>query len=114
MVIALLSLGVWVKVLMVKLDKANNNQEQYWREKYEIAQDSIEVIAQEREILRKSRIYLDSMRIYWQGQYNSKDSTLNRIKSHYNEGIANIRSANATERNQLLSNRLRQIADYRY
>jgi len=102
-------LGIWVAVLRGKLNNVDESKEEYWKEKYESAQDSIDVIRLERDKLAEERDYLDSTRVYWHSQYKYADSLLNNVKSKYNENIANIRNADATKLNSLLSDKFSQI-----
>lgn len=107
--ILILVLGIWIASLRSKLNDVDDSKEKYWKEQYESAQDSIDIIRIERDKLATERDYLDSTRIYWKGQYKYADSLLKNVKPKYNENIVNIRNADATERNRLLSDRIRQI-----
>lgn len=109
----IVSLVIWVIVLSVRISDMDDGNVNEWREKYENAEDSIAIIKKDRDSLRVERIYLDSMRVYWKKQYKYKDSLLSGVKTQYNEDMANIRDADATERNRMLSNRLRQIHNRR-
>lgn len=109
----LIILGIWIITLRTKLNHNTDDKRNFWKEKYESAQDSIIRIKIERDKLAKERIYLDSTKTYWINQYKYADSLLNNVKPKYNEKIHIIRTADAGKRNSLLSERINQINNRR-
>jgi len=112
-VLILVIFSIWIIVLRGKLNNINNDSEDYWKDKYESAQDSINSIVGERDKLRLERDKLDSLRVYWVNQYNYKDKLLKRVKSQYNEKIGSIRHADANGINDLLTEKLDSINNHK-
>lgn len=106
-------LSIWIMLLRGKLNKQGREDNHAWEIQYKNAQDSIDIISGERDILRKERDKLDSLSVYWATQYNQKDKLLKRIKSQHNEKMDNIRNANASSINRILAEKLDSISKHR-